>query len=118
MKWFCSALALFGIGTAYAGDPTRPPEAYISTKPTTEPAQSVSRLQFIKYNKAGTAKQERGSAAMIDGELYKQGDMIGDAQLVRINVDSVILSGPAGQEELKLNPEIDIQFHKPRGARK
>lgn len=119
MKISLPTLWLLGFGIAHAGDPTRPPETYLPQSPavTTENL-STSRLQFIKFNQPGKTKNKRGSAAMIDGALYQLGDMIGDAQLVRINTDSVILSSASGNETLFLNPEIDIQFRKPRGTRK
>jgi len=45
--------------------------------------------------------------AVIGGQLLAEGDNFGDAKLVRISEGEVVLSGPGGQQKLKLFPGVE-----------
>lgn len=119
MKFFWPTVLLLTANIALAGDPTRPPEIFLVQTPASanEPT-SASRLQFIKLDKTTARTRKQASTAMIDGQIYKLGDMVGDTKLVRIRAESVVLSGPSGKEELFLTPDIALQPRKPGGTRK
>lgn len=78
-------------------DPTRPPpEATL----VAGPAASGPVLQSVMI-----APGHR--SAMIGGRLLKEGDTFGDAKLVKILPGEVILSGPSGEETLKVFPSVE-----------
>ena len=49
---------------------------------------------------------------LIDGNVVKLGDPVGEAKLVRIknNEDAVVLRGPQGNETLRLTPAAEKKF--------
>lgn len=93
----CCAWAL-----AQGADPTRPP---LDTNPTAASgaatAEAGSGLQSIIRRKAGRP------AALIDGALVELGGKVGEARLIRIGEDFVVLRGPQGVETLYLTPGIE-----------
>lgn len=98
------ALFLTSTGARAAGDPTQPPGVF--AEPTTSGVSesvNVSRLQSVILHKKG-----KKSLALIDGQTYAVGDMVGDAKLVKISERSVILRGSRGKEELLLTPEVEV----------
>lgn len=119
MKAIFIAMLFLAVNSANAGDPTRPPEAYVTPAPSSlTDLPGSSRLLFIVFDKQQRKGQKPRSRAMIDGEIRSVGDTIGDTKLIRIKADSVLLSGPSGTEELFLTPEIALQPRKPEGKRK
>lgn len=46
-------------------------------------------------------------SAVIGGQLVVEGDLFGDAKVVRISEGEVLLSGPGGEQTLKLFPGIE-----------
>jgi MSHA biogenesis protein MshK len=81
-------------------DPTRPPEAVMSPAGA-EAAKAPAGLQTI------IRREGAKPAAIINGQYVELGGKVGDARLVRVGEDSVLLQGSEGQEELKLFPGVD-----------
>ena len=80
-------------------DPTRPPVSLESN--TSGIAQPTGpALQAIR-----TSNGRR--SATISGQEVKIGSKVGDAVVMRIDEDRVILRGPGGIETLKLFPDVE-----------
>ena len=90
--------------TAQSGvlnDPTRPANAYLT--PTAEATvTAASRLTSVMIPEHGGRR-----SAVIDGQILRVGEKLGDAKLVNVNETSVVLSGPAGRETLYLIPDVN-----------
>lgn len=87
-------------------DPTRPPAAFLSpdgSAPAVVTAVPLSRLTSVKL------PQGRGGApsAVIDGQLLRVGERLGEARLVRVSETQATLEGPDGRETLYLIPDIN-----------
>jgi MSHA biogenesis protein MshK len=96
--------------SAYAqtpADPTRPPAGFESAPAGSavpaQPAPAKAGLQTIIRRANGKP------AAVINGRVVELGGRIGDARLVNVNEDSVVLQTPAGRETLRLTPGIEKQ---------
>jgi len=120
MARLAGIILLAAVSSAYAqglSDPTRPANAAGTAG---EGASASSGLQTI-IRRTGAKP-----AAVINGEYVQLGGRVGDARLVKVGEDSVVLQGPAGREEMKLLPGIEkkpvVQAKpasaKPRKARK
>jgi MSHA biogenesis protein MshK len=100
---FISALCLVGWGGgagAQLSDPTRPPgDAALQAE--AGPGMAASGLQSVILRKQGKP------AALINGEVVELGGKVGEARLVKINEDSVVLKGPGGEETLRLMPAAE-----------
>lgn len=103
-------LAACALGVAAPGeasaqalhDPTRPPAQFLDPASTAEGgAPANSGLQTIMISK-------RRRVAMINGELVKAGDKVGEAVVERIGDSEVILKQSDGRREvLKLYPDVE-----------
>lgn len=85
-------------------DPTRPPsslEAVLAGEAVTPNAPISSGLTSILRRAGGKP------AAVIDGQLVELGGRVREAQLIRIDEDSVSLRGSDGEEVLMLTPGIE-----------
>lgn len=113
------ALLLAAVSSAFAqalNDPTRPANAPSAAGE----GSATAGLQTI-IRRAGTKP-----AAVINGQYVQLGGKVGDARLVKVGEDSVVLEGPSGKEEMKLLPGIEKKpvpqaqpaKAKPRKARK
>jgi len=80
-------------------DPTRPP-ANLDGGATATAQPSGPALQVIR-----TINGKR--SAMISGQEVKSGSRVGDAVVMRIDEDRVLLRGPGGIQTLKLFPEVE-----------
>lgn len=76
-------------------DPTRPPAALAADPGPTAP---TTGLQFI------LRRQGMKPAAVINGALVELGGRVGDACLVAVNEDSVVLQSDTGRDVLRLTP--------------
>ena len=94
---------LAGVVQAQWADPTKPP-ASVST-PATEQANTaapaLTGLQSVILRKQGKP------AALINGEVVELGGKLGEATLVKINEDTVVLKGADGEETLRLTPAAE-----------
>jgi MSHA biogenesis protein MshK len=99
-----SALILLGwAGTAGAqlNDPTRPPgDAALQAEAGTGMAVPGGLQSVI-------LRQHGKPAALINGEVVELGGKVGEARLVKVNEDSVVLKGPGGEEILRLMPAAE-----------
>lgn len=87
---------------AQLADPTRPPvRTSGSTAETVSAEVSGSGLQSVIMRKGGRP------AALINGEVVELGGKLGEARLVKVDEDSVVLLGPAGRETLRLMPTAE-----------
>ena len=80
-------------------DPTRPP-VNLDGGATLTAQPSGPALQVIR-----TINGRR--SAMISGQEVKSGSKLGDAVVLRIDEDRVLLRGPDGIQTLKLFPEVE-----------
>lgn len=105
LKWMlCAATAwLAGAASAQLADPTRPPPEVISSSPAAEAGTVATGLQSI------IRRREGRPAALINGEVVELGGRVGEAQLVEIGEDAVVLLGPQGRETLRLMPAAEKQ---------
>jgi len=100
------------LGQAMA-DPTRPALAAESGPGMAgSEAPAASGLQTI-IRRAGAKP-----AAVINGEYVVLGGRVGDARLVKVGDDSVILRGPTGTEELRLIPGVEKKAAVPAKPKK
>ncbi len=87
---------------AQGTDPTRPPfETGLAAQPGVTMPEPTTGLQSIIRRKAGKP------AALINGALVELGGKVGEARLIRIGEDSVVLRGPQGIETLYLTPGVE-----------
>lgn len=96
-----SLCCVCAMAQAQGADPTRPPfEPNAALAGATAP-EAASGLQSIIRRKAGKP------AALINGALIELGGKVGEARLIRIGEDFVVLRGPQGVETLYLTPGIE-----------
>lgn len=104
MKSLAAGIALLMTGPVMAqlADPTRPPpDLSTSVDPSTAASATASGLQSIIIRKTGQR------AALINGEVVELGGKVGDAKLVKIAEDRVVLKGPEGEQTLRLMPAAE-----------
>jgi hypothetical protein len=95
------------LAQAQLSDPTRPPPAFTVTGEAGEmPTPTMTGLQSVILKKEGKP------AALIDGVVVELGGKVGEARLVRVNEDSVVLRGPQGEETLRLIPAAEKKIEK------
>lgn len=100
---FAFCLLPFSLSTHAAEalpDPTRPPpEAGMMGGGSAVPAGGPV-LQSVLI---GPGRK----SAVIGGQLVVEGDLFGDAKVVKISEGEVLLSGPEGEQTLKLFPGVE-----------
>lgn len=89
-------------------DPTRPPSMAAAGEPNADSATTTTGpiLQSVLIS-------PRRTEAIISGRTVKVGDRIGDARVIRIAENEVVLRSGAGLQTLKIFP--DIQKHQNAG---
>lgn len=90
----CAALA-------QSADPTRPAIDTGISAPGVAAAPATAGLQSIIQRRHGKP------AALINGAVVELGGKIGEARLVKIGDDLVVLRGPLGNETLRLTPDVE-----------
>ena len=83
-------------------DPTRPPAAVFSDAPGDTGAAAVPLLQSVMISPAG-------SSAIIGGERVKLGGKYGDARVVKITANEVVLRSASGTEILRMYPDVNMK---------
>lgn len=105
LRHFLSAsiLAMAGVAHAQLTDPTRPPATIHAAvgDPAGAAVFESSGLQSVILRKGGKP------AALINGSVVELGGKVGEARLIRVNEDSVVLRGPQGDETLRLIPAAE-----------
>lgn len=94
------AVLIFTSATAFAQalrDPTRPPNAVAAPHAAADAEGEV--LQSILVS-------PRRREAMISGRVVKQGDTVGDAQVIAIRDSEVVLRDGNTQRVLRLYPQV------------
>lgn len=98
-----------GSGAQGLNDPTRPPAAVFSNAPGDTGAAAGPLLQSVMISPAG-------SSAIIGGEIVKLGGKYGDARVVKITANEVVLRSPNGTEILRMYPEVNMKAVRPAPA--
>lgn len=96
-----AAFWIAGAAQAQLVDPTRPPADLGGADAATGPTSAASGLQSVILRKHGKP------AALINGEVVELGGKVGEARLVKISEDAVVLRGPLGEETLRLIPAAE-----------
>lgn len=100
----CLLLTLLASGMAQAQgtDPTRPAiDTGAVAAGSAAPAESTAGLQSIIQRRNGRP------AALINGTVVELGGKVGEARLVKIGEDHVVLRGMSGTETLRLTPGVE-----------
>ncbi|MEW6165501.1 MAG: MSHA biogenesis protein MshK [Pseudomonadota bacterium] len=93
-------------GAQALADPTRPPAEVAPAVESTGGAVAASGLQSVIMRKHGRP------AALINGAVVELGGKVGEATLVTVGEDSVVLRGPEGEETMRLTPAAAKQLSK------
>ena len=115
----CRALALalaasFCLGADdEIGDPTRPPNANITSKIAQDPDEVPEEFRLT------TILTARGrTIAVINGRRVQVGDVVNGAEVAAIHADRVLVRGPDGPLELRLRkPALSLRPSKTPNAR-
>ena len=92
-------------------DPTRPPPGFAVGDPeVTGDAGGGLVLQSVMISPAGRA-------AIINGEMVKLGQKFGDAVLIRVAENEVVLKGGSGTQVLKMYPGVEKREIAPAAAK-
>ena len=89
-------------GEALLPDPTRPPDSMSGATRATPgelPAFTEPQLQSVLI---GAGRR----SVIIGGQRYKIGDRVGDARLVKISENEVVLAGAGGRRTMTLFPPV------------
>lgn len=99
------SLLLTSAAWAQLADPTRPPAQ--ATAPAGDAAATaapaVTGLQSVILSRGGKGRP----AAVINGEVVQLGGKVGEARLVKVEEDHVVLLGAEGRETLRLMPAAE-----------
>ena len=90
-----------GSGAQVLNDPTRPPPVF-SNPPGDTGAAAGPLLQSVMISPAGRS-------AIIGGEIVKLGGKYGDARVVKITANEVVLRSANGTEILRMYPEVNMK---------
>ena len=100
---FCLAMAVAAApALAQLNDPTRPPGAAAGTTGGDPGAPGQGLLQSVKISPT-----ER--SAIIGGEVVKLNGKYGDARVIRITENEVVLRTANGTETLRMYPDISMK---------
>jgi MSHA biogenesis protein MshK len=91
-------------GAVAAGDPTRPPAAWLNQADLAPGNSGALRLQSVLMPQRGKP------VAVIAGKTVPLGAAFGDAILVRLTEREAVLHGPDGVTRLYLTPDVDKQM--------
>lgn len=94
-------LVLAGSAHAQLVDPTRPPATINAATGDPTTVFESGGLQSVILRKGGKP------AALINGSVVELGGKIGEARLIRINEDHVVLRDSRGDETLRLIPAAE-----------
>lgn len=99
-------IAILGVTGAasaqVAVDPTRPPDALAVNAADTDEAGGAGGVMLQSVMISPTQK-----AAIISGVMVKLGEKYGDAVLVKVSENEVVLKSGDVQQVLKLHPGVD-----------
>ncbi len=84
---------------ALAADPTRPKFNHVKPQKSANKHPSKQAL-------TGIIKKAKGYVAILDGEVYKQGDRFNGERITRISRTYVLLAGQQGTRRLTLISDL------------
>ncbi|MBI3903722.1 MAG: hypothetical protein HY306_12405 [Nitrosomonadales bacterium] len=87
-------------------DPTRPPSEI--SAPVTQTGHAVSKERGLQ----SVIISPTHRAAVINGQVVEPGEMTGDARLIEVNENGVVLQGVHGRQVLPLFPGVEISKKK------
>ena len=96
----CLALAAGTAGAQVTNDPTRPPVGYAAESPEMPAESGGLTLQSVLISPSHRA-------AIISGVMVKEGDKFGDAVLVKVAENEVVLRSAGASQVLKLHPGVE-----------
>lgn len=105
-------LAFFAVLFSFAAtaedfhDPTRPPDNLLA-KPGAVPGQGATESRPAGLQSIIISESRR--AAIIDGKTVELWAKHGNAQLIEVNQDSVVLQGAQTRRVLKLFPDVKMK---------
>lgn len=83
-------------------DPTLPPAAFSAGQSDTGATADEFRLEAIRRPRNGQAE------ALINGEFWRVGQMLGARKIIRIGESEVVLRGGGGLDEtLRMSPSVE-----------
>jgi len=92
-------------------DPTRPPAGWLArAAPAAE--RAASSVQTVKTSKTGPV-------ALVDGQVVKIGDPLGEGRVIRITDSEVVLQRAGGATEvMKIHPRVEKHpaVHQPEAS--
>jgi len=99
-------------GALAAGDPTRPPAAWLNQADLASGNIGALRLQSVLMPQQGRP------VAIIGGQTVVLGGRIGDARLVRLSEREAVLEGAEGVTRLYLTPDVNKRMIEAPAAKK
>lgn len=110
-SWLLLALALPTSAMAQiANDPTRPPSGYAEEAPASADVGGGLTLQSVLISPSQ-------KAAIISGTMVKLGEKYGDAVLVKVAENEVVLRTAGTSQVLKLYPGVEKREITPPGEK-
>lgn len=106
LRLVLTPLLLASPAWAQLADPTRPPAQALMPAvggASGVAAPSATGLQSVMLNRSGKGRP----AALINGEVVQLGGKVGEARLVKVEEDHVVLLGAEGREILRLMPTAE-----------
>ncbi|WP_199724751.1 MSHA biogenesis protein MshK [Noviherbaspirillum saxi] len=97
---YLMAISAMTAGAQALPDPTRPPAALQKQTPETDEAPAALQLQSILIS-------PKRRVATISGQIVHVGDKVGEAQVVKITENEVVLRNGKDVQTLKLLPQVD-----------
>jgi MSHA biogenesis protein MshK len=91
-------------------DPTRPPTGFGAGDPEVEGPTGGPVLQSVKISPAGRS-------AIISGEVVRLGQKYGDAVLIKVAENEVVLKSGDGTQVLKMYPGVEKRDMAPAAAK-
>lgn len=98
----CTLVVTPLVAAQVLNDPTRPPAAVFSNAPGDTGAATAPLLQSVMISPAG-------SSVIIGGETVKLGGKYGDARVVKITANEVVLRSASGTEILRMYPNVNLK---------
>jgi MSHA biogenesis protein MshK len=97
------ALTMCSLHAETLTDPTRPPSSRTGGQHARSEEHFVANIRTVKTSKAG-------SIALVNGQIVKVGDVIGEARVTRITESEIVLVRSSGAtERVRMHPGVDWQ---------
>jgi len=103
VAYLCAISMLFGVTSSSAEelvDPTRPPAGFGQAIPNAGPVAPILQSILISPTRR---------VAIVSGKTLRVGDKYGDAQLIAINENEIVLKNGKNRQSLYLYPSLRNQ---------